>query len=548
MALSKSRRMQILLAIDVIFFLIELIVGISVHSLALVADSFHMLNDVLSLCVGLWAVHVAKSKPRSKTFTYGWQGAETLGALVNGVFLAALCFSIMLEAIERFFDTPEIGDPRWILGVGCAGLVTNILGLFLFHDHSHGHNHSHGEGEHTEESYDPIRASEEGVNTSDIADETGPIEDVLPENRVRFGQHHPPVSIHPREGATNSPYHRTTLSSSMPQVQHVRSSGNRRSKNRALSTVDDMATHPSFMRDNFIAASRGSRPFFEEQESPSDLSEQQSREGEPTEHTNLIRSNSPTPIQSRDDLSSHANHKHARPSNPGSLHGHSHGDLNMRGVWLHVLGDALGNIGVIATALFIWLTPFPWRFYFDPAVSLLIACIILYSAYPLCRAASRILLMAVPLGVNIDDIKSDVLSLPGVAGCHHLHIWQLSDTTIVASLHVRVDCAVISGAESGDGYMKLARQIRRCLHAYGIHSTTIQPEFCTDTVVKKALKQGRVAEPSTEEDSCREEDTASDSRGPTMMGDRNGSLGCLLDCEDDCGPAGKCCDPADTTR
>src|ERR1700710_1742063 len=131
MGLSKSRRMQILLAIDVVFFFIELSVGIAVHSLALVADSFHMLNDVLSLCVGLWAVHVAKSKPRSNTFTYGWQGAETLGALVNGVFLAALCFSIMLEAIERFFNPPEIGNPKWILGVGSAGLVTNILGLFL---------------------------------------------------------------------------------------------------------------------------------------------------------------------------------------------------------------------------------------------------------------------------------------------------------------------------------------------------------------------------------------------------------------------------------
>src|ERR1700761_974088 len=103
MALSKSRRMQILLAIDIVFFFIELIVGIAVHSLALVADSFHMLNDVFSLCVGLWAVHVKNSKP-SKQFTYGWQTAETLGALINGVFLVALCLSIGLEAIERLFN------------------------------------------------------------------------------------------------------------------------------------------------------------------------------------------------------------------------------------------------------------------------------------------------------------------------------------------------------------------------------------------------------------------------------------------------------------
>lgn len=71
MALSKSRRIQILLAIDGIFFFIELIVGYSVHSLALVADSFHMINDVLSLCVGLWAVKVAGNTTRSSMYTYG---------------------------------------------------------------------------------------------------------------------------------------------------------------------------------------------------------------------------------------------------------------------------------------------------------------------------------------------------------------------------------------------------------------------------------------------------------------------------------------------
>ena len=91
MSLSKSNRIIILLVIDSLFFLLELIVGYTVHSLALVADSFHMvsnpreigpldrvgsdgpiqLNDVMSLCVGLWAVNVAHRKPSSKFFTYG---------------------------------------------------------------------------------------------------------------------------------------------------------------------------------------------------------------------------------------------------------------------------------------------------------------------------------------------------------------------------------------------------------------------------------------------------------------------------------------------
>lgn len=71
MALSKSSRIIILLAIDSAFFLLELVVGYAVHSLALVADAFHMLNDVLSLCVGLWAVKVAQQKTSNKMYTYG---------------------------------------------------------------------------------------------------------------------------------------------------------------------------------------------------------------------------------------------------------------------------------------------------------------------------------------------------------------------------------------------------------------------------------------------------------------------------------------------
>ncbi|KAA8898901.1 hypothetical protein FN846DRAFT_909852 [Sphaerosporella brunnea] len=98
--MSRSSRILTLLAIDTVFFFLEIIVGYTVHSLALVADSFHMLNDVFSLLVALWAIKLAKAKSTSD-YTYGWQRAEVLGALVNGVFLLALCLSIFLEAIPK---------------------------------------------------------------------------------------------------------------------------------------------------------------------------------------------------------------------------------------------------------------------------------------------------------------------------------------------------------------------------------------------------------------------------------------------------------------
>jgi zinc transporter 1 len=56
-----------------------------------------------------------------------------LGALINGVFLVALCFTLLIDCIERFINPQVITEPLWVLITGCAGLAANIFGLVLFH-------------------------------------------------------------------------------------------------------------------------------------------------------------------------------------------------------------------------------------------------------------------------------------------------------------------------------------------------------------------------------------------------------------------------------
>lgn len=80
--------------------------------------------------------------------------------------------------------------------------------------------------------------------------------------------------------------------------------------------------------------------------------------------------------------------------------------------------------------------------------------------------------------MNVDDIKADIVGLPDVISCHHSHVRQLSDTKLVASLHVQVEFDI--KGEGSAGYMQLARAIRECLHEYGVRSSTIQPEICLD--------------------------------------------------------------------
>lgn len=147
---TKSFKICFQIVLILIIFIAELHTGIFSNSTALVADSFHALSDVISLCVGLVAVRTAHKKPKPNSRkTFGNQRAEVLGGIVQAVFLYALCFHIYTESFKRFTNRQEQNDIIRILIVGGIGLIANLLGLWMFcdtgSDHGHTHGHSHGQ-------------------------------------------------------------------------------------------------------------------------------------------------------------------------------------------------------------------------------------------------------------------------------------------------------------------------------------------------------------------------------------------------------------------
>lgn len=521
--------------------------GYYAHSLALVADAFHMLNDVLSLCVGLWAVRVATNRSSTSEYTYGWARAELLGGLVNGVFLIALCVTIFLDAIGRFFEPQEVSNPKLVLIVGGVGLAFNILGLFVFHQHSHDHgdhDHDHDHGHET----DPVDAAENG----------------------HAHKHSSSVTFH-EDSHGHGHGHGHSHNSSPVRVRTGSVSSRR---NRSYSTIDDLPTHPSYVRAGILAAARAEGPDLESDDTDDDDTVEdedvQTGKANATESTSLLsktnghshsHSHSHSHAHSHDHNSNsivnHAAHKHAQPKKKSSSggHGHNHADMNLRGMFLHVLGDALGNVGVMASALVIWLTTSPYRFYFDPAISLFITLIILKSAIPLCRDTARPLLQAVPEHISVDDITQDIASIPGVRSCHHVHVWALTPQKLVATLDVEVGFGFGPGADASklggrERWMALAREIKRCLHGHGIHSSTIQPEFCVDHSAEehRLAAQGKGGDGAV---------AAGDGSGRTSEGVQIRSKGdhdgcgdgtCLLDCKDGCKTGKECCGPVAISR
>ncbi|KAF9242867.1 cation efflux protein [Melanogaster broomeanus] len=427
MGLSRSARITLLLVIDVTFFFIELIAGYAVGSLALVADSFHMLNDVMSLIVALYAIKLTSQNASDSRYSYGWHRAEILAALVNGVFLLALCFSISMEALERFFSTPEITNPRLIVIVGSFGLASNIVGLFLFHEHGHSHEHKG--------SAPPSRPASIHHLEATNGDLTPTLRTTIRSTSRNRSESYSSLYGHPA----------ATRASLVQAAQDIASSGERTSSPHTRGHGPSSRTPHSSQR----TASQESNVY-------SDVH---------TEHTPLLRHEAVDfiPASAPDVSAEHGGHVHSHG------HGHADGSMNMRALVLHVLGDALGNVGVIATGLVIWLTEWKYKLYFDPMISLVITVIIFSSALPLVRSASFILLQGVPPTISLDEVRESILSVKGVLSVHELHIWQLSESKIVASVHVT--------ASREHDFMPVAAEIRKALHHHGIHSSTIQPEY-----------------------------------------------------------------------
>jgi cobalt-zinc-cadmium efflux system protein len=111
-------------------------------------------------------------------------------------------------------------------------------------------------------------------------------------------------------------------------------------------------------------------------------------------------------------------------------------DLNVRGAFLHLLSDAIVSAGLVIGGLVIYYTQLNW---IDPALSLVIAIIILYSTWQLLRDSLRLSLDGVPSGIEISKIKEAIGKMKDVKDFHHIHVWAISTTENALTAHLVVD-------------------------------------------------------------------------------------------------------------
>lgn len=111
-------------------------------------------------------------------------------------------------------------------------------------------------------------------------------------------------------------------------------------------------------------------------------------------------------------------------------------DSNLQGAFLHVVGDLLGSVAAIAAAIGILYTG--WSL-LDPILSVLVSLLVVRSAWRLVSESIRVLLQAVPRGLDARAAEAEVAKLPGVAETGHFHAWTLTDQSVVATIHVTAE-------------------------------------------------------------------------------------------------------------
>src|SRR5437868_511296 len=123
------------LVITSVFLVAEFLGALYTHSLALLADSAHMLTDVAALSLSFFAMRFA-SRRATPRMTFGFYRVEILAALLNGVFLVLVALYIFYEAYDRFFNPQEI-KAGWMLGVATAGLLANLASAWVLFGKRH---------------------------------------------------------------------------------------------------------------------------------------------------------------------------------------------------------------------------------------------------------------------------------------------------------------------------------------------------------------------------------------------------------------------------
>ncbi|XP_058186830.1 uncharacterized protein LOC131303820 [Rhododendron vialii] len=480
----KSRKIALFLLINMGYMVVEFVAGFMSNSLGLISDACHMLFDCAALGIGLYASYISRL-PANSQFNYGRGRFEVLSGYVNAVFLVLVGALIVLESLERILDPQEISTNS-LLTVSIGGLVVNVVGLIFFHEehhHAHGgtgscthshshspshshshthshtdeHNHSHGHCGHDHKAHG--NHHECIVVSHDSHEKSSSAHDDL---HKEAHDHH---NCNHNHGSDHTQNHKSSSASCHGHDHHNHVHDHDHHGNRHLGHGDEH----HHVHDDDHHEHHHHEHIHEHPHGGASVNSSRSFNGHSTKdpsggdshvhslgfevHSSGLSGNS-----QQIELPSHREEKQ-KP--------HRHIDHNMEGIFLHVLADTMGSVGVVISTLLIkykgWLVA-------DPICSIFISVLIVASVISLLRNSAEVLLQRIPRAHEHDlrEALNDIVKIKGVRGIQNFHVWSFTNTEVVGTLHLHVSTeADMANAKA---------QVLHMLHDAGIKDLTVQVE------------------------------------------------------------------------
>lgn len=472
----KSRKIALFLLINTIYMVVEFVAGFMSNSLGLISDACHMLFDCAALAIGLYASYISRL-PANNQFNYGRGRFEVLSGYVNAVFLVLVGVLIVLESFERILDPQEISTNS-LLAVSVGGLLVNVVGLIFFHEehhHAHGgsgscsHSHSHSHGSHSDShnhshSHDSNSCSHSHGSSSDSHSHSHSHEFCTESHTHSHSDshhrcsHNHEHSTHKGNECSNNVVHVSQEKSCSAHIGHSTNDHEQHDHNNCKSNINNDGEKHKNTSGHVHHHNHGFQHPYDDYHHPDHYVNPEVHERHLGEGLHIV-----------EHLHNHDHHTGRKEQNKQH---HHHIDHNMEGIFLHVLADTMGSVGVVVATLLIkykgWLVA-------DPACSIFISVLVIYSVIPLLRNSAEILLQRVPKTFELDVNRSlnKVIKVDGVCGIQNLHFWSLTNTDVVGTLHLHVS------TEAGNASTKA--QVSHLLNDAGIKDLTLQVE-CVKTV------------------------------------------------------------------
>ncbi len=147
-------------------------------------------------------------------------------------------------------------------------------------------------------------------------------------------------------------------------------------------------------------------------------------------------------------------------------------NLNMKSVYLHLIGDMLTSVAVLLGGLAMKYLNWFWT---DSVFSIAIAVYLLYMSWGIVRSSLRIIMQFTPEEIDIQKIVNEIENIQGVKNIHHIHVWQINEHDLMFEAHID-----ISEDIKVSGFEKILDNIKAVLRRHKIDHSTIQPEFTVD--------------------------------------------------------------------